>query len=202
MFAILKILISCCNCDNCPDSYHNIAKQQTKFFKETKANLKFGECIIVFDFAENFSFLVQDTAQGFHWNNSQATIHLCVIYYSNVACDILHKSYTCISDHKTHDTVTVHSFLKHFYEHHISKEFPFLEKVFYFSDGSASQYKNFENLIKMLLHHEDFKLQAEWNFLATSYTKNACDGVGGTIKRLAAHVSLQHPFSDKILTPK
>ena len=81
-------------------------------------------------------------------------------------------------------------------------EFPFLEKVFYFSDGSASQYKNLKNLINLLFHHEDFKLQAEWNFFATSNCKHACDGVGGTIKRLAAHASLQHPFSDQILTSK
>ena len=136
-------------------------QNNSKFFKETKANLKLGECVIVLDFAENCSFLVQDAAQGFHWNNSHAVIQPFVIYYANVASDILHKSYACMSDHKTHDTATVHSFLKHFYEHYISKEFPFLEKVFYFSDGSASLYKNFTNLIKMLFHHEDFKLQAE-----------------------------------------
>ena len=80
---------------------------------------------------------------------------------------------------------------------HISKEFPFSEKVFYFSDGSASQYKNFKNLLNLLFHHEDFKLQAEWNFFATSHGKNACDGVGVTIMRLVAHTSLQHPFSDQ-----
>ena len=33
-------------------------------------------------------------------------------------------------------------------------------------------------------------------FFATSCGKNACDGVDGTIKRLAAHASLQCPFSD------
>ena len=148
--------------------HYCIPKQQSEFFKETKANLKFGECAIVLDFAENYSFLVQDAAQGFHWNNSQATIHHFVIYYSIVAGDIMHKSNACASDHKTHDTVTVHSFLKHFYEHHISKEFPFLEKVFYLSDGSAFQYKNFKSLINFLFHLEDFKFQAEWNFFATS----------------------------------
>ena len=100
------------------------------FLKETKTNFKFGECVIVLEFAENYPFLVQDAAQGFHWNNSQATTHPFVIYYANAASDILHKSYACISDHKAQNTVTVHSFLKHFYEHHISKEFPFLENIF------------------------------------------------------------------------
>ena len=31
--------------------------------------------------------------------------------------------------------------------------------------------------------------------------KNASDGVGGTIKRLAAHASFQRPISNQILTP-
>ena len=94
--------------------HHYIAKKQSEFFKKTKSNLKFGECIIVLDFAENYSFLVQDAAKGFHRNNSQATIHPFVIYYANAAGNVLHKSYACISDHKTHDIITVYSFLKHF----------------------------------------------------------------------------------------
>ena len=107
--------------------HHYITKQQNEFYKETKANWKFGECIR--KFSENYSFLDQDAAQSFHWNISQATIHPFIIYYGNLASDILHKSYVCTSDHKTHDTVTAHSFLKHFYKHNIR---------------SAPQYKNFK----------------------------------------------------------
>ncbi len=33
------------------------------------------------DFFENYSFILQDAAQGFNWNNSQATIHPFVAYY-------------------------------------------------------------------------------------------------------------------------
>ena len=36
-------------------------------------------------------------------------------------------------------------------------------------------------------------------FLATLHGKNACDGVGGTIKRLTARASLQMPITDQIL---
>ena len=38
-------------------------------------------------------------------------------------------------------------------------------------------------------------------FFATSHGENACDGVGGTIKHLAAYAGLQRPISDQILTP-
>ncbi len=42
---------------------------------------------------------------------------------------------------------------------------------------------------------------AEWHFCATAHGKGACDGLGGTVKRLAAQASLQRPFNDQIMTP-
>ena len=39
-------------------------------------------------------------------------------------------------------------------------------------------------------------------FFATCHGKNACDCVGGTVKRLAAYASLQRPLADQIITPK
>ena len=38
-----------------------------------KENLKRNEALVILDFAENYSFVVQDAVQGFHWNNSHAT---------------------------------------------------------------------------------------------------------------------------------
>ena len=90
--------------------HHYVAKKQAEFFKQLKENLQFGECITVLDFAEYYSFLVQDAAQVFHWNNSQTAIHPFVIYYVDRSSKLAHKSYACISDHKTHDTVTVYFF--------------------------------------------------------------------------------------------
>lgn len=43
-----------------------ISKKQAKFFKEKTESLQLSECILVLDFAENYSFVVQDAAQGFH----------------------------------------------------------------------------------------------------------------------------------------
>lgn len=47
----------------------------------------------------------------------------------------------------------------------------------------------------------DFGVKAEWHFSATSHGKGACDGVGGTVKHLAARASLQRPYDEQILTP-
>ena len=76
-----------------------------------------------------------------------------------------------------------------------------MKKIFYFSDGAASQYKNRKNFINLCHHSTDFSVDAEWHFSATSHGKSACDGVGGTVKRLAARASLQRPIDQQILTP-
>ena len=54
-----------------------------------------------------------------------------------------------------------------------------------------------------LTHHAaDFCSDAEWHFFATSHGKGPCDGVGGTVKRLAARASLQRPYENQIMEPK
>jgi hypothetical protein len=58
-----------------------------------------------------------------------------------------------------------------------------------------------KKLLNITCHNEDFGVPAEWHFFATSHGKSACDGVGGTQKRLAAKASLQQPYNDQIMTP-
>jgi hypothetical protein len=58
-----------------------IAAQQTMFLKELKCDLQSGEFVVLCAFVENYSFVLQDGAQRFHWNNAQATIHPYVIYF-------------------------------------------------------------------------------------------------------------------------
>ena len=60
-----------------------VAKSQGEFFKNLKINLEENECVIVGDFSENYSFVVQDEVQGFHWENSQVTVHPFVMYFKN-----------------------------------------------------------------------------------------------------------------------
>jgi hypothetical protein len=52
--------------------------------KEIKSSLQAGEIIVLEDFSENYSFIIQDAAQGFHSNNQQATIHPSVSYFKNL----------------------------------------------------------------------------------------------------------------------
>ena len=86
-----------------------IAQQQARFYSKTKSSLKPGELLIVADFSENYSFVLQDAAQGFHWNNCQATIHPFVVYYKHTG-EERHLTFVIVSDCLQHDTVAVYLF--------------------------------------------------------------------------------------------
>ena len=180
-----------------------IASQQAEFYKECKSNLSQGEILVTADFSENYSFILQDAAQGYHWNNLQATIHPFVGYYRDSG-EIQHLSYVVISECLIHNTVAVYLFQKSFtafLKRVAPAENPFT-KIMYFSDGASSQYKNRKNFLNLCHHEEDFGITAEWHFSATSHGKGACDGLGGTVKRLAAKTSLQRPYDQQIMTPR
>ena len=169
--------------------HHFIAKSKSNFLKDLKEKLKENELIILLDFAENYSFIVQNGVQGYHWNNSQVKLHPIVVYYkkSGILCS---KSYCLISDCLNHDTNVVHKFMS-VVLNDIRAKRPNATKCIYFSDGAFSQYKNCKNFINLRHHNSDHGLEAEWNFFATSHGKSQCDGIGGTVKRLTARVGLQ-----------
>ena len=55
--------------------HHFITKAQSDYLRTRKENLHHNEAIIVLDFAENCSFVIQDAVQGFNWENSQYMLH-------------------------------------------------------------------------------------------------------------------------------
>ena len=181
--------------------HHYISLKQSESFKKAKENLDEMTGVLVGDFAENHSFLVQDAAQGFHWDNSQCTLHPFVFYFKGPDSTIQHKSFCFISDCTKHSTAMVYSFLKILIPS-LKESNPSLKELIYFTDGCAGQYKNRFNFINLLYHESDFGIKAQWNFFATSHGKNACDGIGGTLKRSVSRASLQRPYTDQILTAK
>ena len=173
-------------------SHSFIATEQSRFYKNCKSTLQPKEVLVSVDFSENYAFILQDAAQGFHWNNAQATIHLFVAYYIDSE-NLCHLNYVVVSDCMHHDTAAFHLFQKSFITF-LKTRFPsFPEKIYYFSDGAAAQHKNHKNFINLCYHEAYFGINAEWHFFATSHGKGSCDGVGGTIKQLEAKASLQRP---------
>lgn len=181
-----------------PHAY--IAKAQSKYFKSRKENLaNETEAIVVLDFAENFSFVMQDEVQGYHWNKSMCTLHPAIVYYKLDGL-IMSFSMCVLSDDLEHDVPFVHE-VQHQLVSLLKSKLPKLTQIEYNSDGCAAQYKNCKNFLNLCHHQSDFGIRAAWSFFATSHGKSACDGIGGTVKRLTARASLQRPYNDQITSP-
>jgi hypothetical protein len=112
-----------------------------------------------------------------------------------------HINFVVISDCLKHDTIAVHLFQSKLCSF-FSGKLKYLTKFYYFSDGAASQYKNRKNFIKLFYHTDNFGMDAEWHFSATSRGRGAYDAIGGTITRLARKASLQNPHEKLITTPR
>lgn len=146
--------------------HHYVSKKQAQYLRDLKATVPKHEAIILMNFAENYSFLVQDAPQSYHWNNTQATIHPITVYYrlqEDSRNGIAVKCCAVISDCLEHDTVNVHTFQAELLNA-IKKEMPQTTKVHYFADGASAQYKNRKNVANLCHHETDLGISATWNF--------------------------------------
>lgn len=83
-----------------------VAKQQALILKKNKNEID-GKVVIIRDFAENYTFVIQDCAQGYHWTNTQATIHPLFVYHKfpipeDQSNSLKHISFVVISDSLQH----------------------------------------------------------------------------------------------------
>jgi hypothetical protein len=180
-------------------THHFISKKQSKYIKELKENLPENVCLLHGDFSQNYSMIAQNSTQGSFFNPPpQATLHTFLAYITVNGKSVQHPI-CVISDCTAHNTVSVHSSLNVVLTY-LKELYTNLKKVIHFTDGAASQYKNFKNFINLLHHKHDFNLDGEWHFFATSHGKGPCDGIGGTLKRLARRASLQ--MEANIQTPQ
>ena len=181
----------------CP--HHFIAKAQANPLKMAKENLSENELIILLDFARNYSFIVQDAVQGFHWENSQATLHPFVAYSRSSNGDLKHTSICVIPDCLKHNQTAVHCFLTKVITP-MKQKVNNIKTIHYYSDGAPSQYKNYKGLVNLCHHRLDHGIDAAWSFFANSHDFFA-KSHGGTVKRLATNSSLMATEKNHILTP-
>lgn len=166
-----------------------------------KQNLKCNEFVILCDFAENYSFVVQDEIQAYHWVNAQCTVHPFVIYYLDGNNKLQNISLIILAESLEHNITSVKLFQDKLLQF-LKQKFHKIDKISFFSDGAASQYKNKKNFVNLCEMQIEHKIKVEWNFFATYHGKSPCDGLGGTFKRLASRASLQRPYRDQLLTVK
>ena len=89
--------------------HHFIKNSQAAYFEHLQLALSEYNVLVLLDFAENYSFLIQEAIQRYHWNNNQATWHPFVVNRrENQILTV--ESLRMISDHMKQDSNAVHDF--------------------------------------------------------------------------------------------
>lgn len=174
-------------------------KTQYSQLRQLKENLPEKEILLHMDFAENYSCKTADEIQSAYWNQSQVTLHPIVVYFKDQTTKKLaHRSYVAISDCMQHSSSTVLAILDTFYGLNLD-ECAGVEHVHDWTDSPTSQYRNRYIFEAILTHKEKYGSNATWNYFEAGHGKGPCDGVGGTVKRMAdeavnsSRVSIQDP---------
>lgn len=175
-----------------------VAKSQSSAFKRLKENPPPNTAIVVMDFSENYSYVIQNEIQSYHWNRGGCTLHPVGIFLRNKE-NVLISNHCFISDDLEHDTSFV-NYVQREITKWLAINHPEIDTVHYFTDGCAGQYKNRNSFKNLSEHLKDFNMKAEHSFFATSHGKSICDGLGGTVKRILRKASLQLPDEDQIMT--
>ncbi|XP_061183299.1 uncharacterized protein LOC133191568 [Saccostrea echinata] len=149
-----------------------------------KGNLPQHNVVIQMDFAENYTCKSLEEVQSAYFNQTCVTLHPMVVYYPNSENTIEHKSIIVVSDEMGHNSTTVLTFIDKIMP--IIKNIdPDVSTIHYWTDSPTSQYRN-KTIIDFVANHKSTHgMNARWNYFESGHGKGPCDGLGGTVKRLA-----------------
>ena len=155
--------------------------RQIKMLKETMPD---NHAIVHMDFAENYVCQGVEAPQGAgYYDATYVSLHPAVIYYKDER-GLQKVSEVFVSDSLTHSAISVNTIMKQVVEH-VKGVCPNITCIHYLTDSPSSQYRN-QKIAYMVSHHTSlFGVQAAWIYFEAGHGKGACDGVGGTSKRMA-----------------
>ena len=97
---------------------------------------------------------------SYNWSKEYCTLHPIVVYFIDNDGNIQHNSYCFISDDNNHNTNFVYK-IQTILVDYLKENLPIVDKIFYFSDPGAEQYKNHKNFINLCHHQQDFNKDTE-----------------------------------------
>lgn len=157
---------------------------QRQAIRKEKQGVLPGTVVFHFDFAENWTVILPNEIQSYHWKKTQISIFTCVV---TAARGVTH-SYAVVSDDTRHDTAAaLHALQK--IDDHIDENGPIYGTAIYISDGASAHFKNRFQFYEMRTNCALKK----WVFSAPGHGKNACDGIGGVVKHAATVHNLRSP---------
>lgn len=155
--------------------------------KRLKDHMEEDEATLQMDFAQNYTCGHTEEIQSAYFAKEQVTLHPMVLHYKE-GNELRHKSFVAVSDERAHNSFAVFAFIKTIIPR-IKEMLPNLCKIHYLTDSPTSQYRN-KKIMNLIARHETiFEMKATWTYFESGHGKGPCDGVGGTLKRLADDVS-------------
>ncbi|XP_063243365.1 uncharacterized protein LOC134542780 [Bacillus rossius redtenbacheri] len=167
-----------------PHSY--IRKIQREGIAEARSSVQQNNALVLhFDFAENWSVVLPDEIQTYHWQTDQLSLFTCVAYFG---AEI--RSFVIVSDDIAHDSAHVLCALE-VIKLEISKfcQLELLSSIVYITDGAAGHFKNRFQLYELCKNTQT--VEKKWIFSATGHGKSACDAIGGLCKHFATKFNLR-----------
>lgn len=168
--------------------HEHIRTTQRLAIRREKLTVQPGGVVFHFDFAENWTVILPNEVQSYHWKKTQVSIFTCVVTASAKT-----YSYAVVSDDTRHDTAAALCSIGRIDEC-MDENGPIYGRAVYVSDGASAHFKNRFQL------HEMKKNDAlkKWVFSAPGHGKNACDGIGGVVKHAATLHNLRSPATQSI----
>ena len=142
--------------------------------------------MVLLDFAVNYSFLIQDAIQEYHWNNSLATLYHFVVYRRDNQI-LTVESFCVIPDRMKHDSNAVHAFLGKILNL-LKNGWSTFQKWIISEMVPANIIRTRKNVPFFATMCQIFNLLLSGIFAAT-HGKSPWDGIGGIVKCLVANAS-------------
>ena len=167
-------------------THHHLKKVQQQHISDVKERVQLEEqCLVLHcDFAENWSVILPQEIQGYHWINDQVSLFTGVTYFQQNTTSV-----AVISDDTGHDSA--HALLA---IRKILQQLPSQPEKIIISDGAPSHFKNRYQLYEL----SKSPVPMEWVYSATGHGKGPCDGVGGMLKHHATKHNLSRPSTAAI----
>ncbi|KAH9378665.1 hypothetical protein HPB48_008499 [Haemaphysalis longicornis] len=161
-------------------SHDYIRRTQPIAINEANRCERRSSILLHFDFAENWTVILPNEVQSYHWHKTQVSLFTCVVTRRKSV-----QSFAVVSDDMQHDAAHA-CYAFHKVNECLEESAPVYSHVVYVSDGAASHFKNKYQLYE--LSRANYT-SAKWLFSATGHGKNSYDGVGGIVKH---HASLHN----------
>ena len=176
-------------------SHKRRVKAQYTSVKKITVKLGTDEIAAQMDYSESYACQeCEMVIQSAYYTQNMVMLHPIVTYYkASDTEEIHHKSFVHVSPVDRHNTTGVIAFLKKFHREDIPKFWPRrkFSRIHYVTDSPTSQYRNKFIFWLVANHRAIFGMDAVWHFLEAGHGKGPCDGVGGSLKKMARDATKQ-----------